>query len=107
MFRTLAAVTLALLAGYGVIKAVPLLIGPEIKIDSPIAYQTARDGFITISGTAIHTQELTLNGAPFLIDEKGRFETILLLPQGGAILSLTATDRFGRHTSVERNVYVP
>jgi len=107
MFRTVAAITLALLAGYGVVKAAPLLIGPEIKIDTPLAHQSIPDGFITISGRAIHTQELTLNGAPFLIDEKGRFETTLLLPQGGAILTLTATDRFGRHVSVERGVYVP
>jgi len=107
MFRTLAAITLVLLAGYGVVKAVPLLVGPEIKIDTPVAYQTLPDGFMTISGTAIHTQDLTLNGAPFLIDEKGRFEATLLLPQGGAILTLSATDRFGRHVSVERTVYVP
>lgn len=107
MFKAAAGITLALLAGYGVLKAVPILIGPEIKIDSPVAHQSATDGFITISGRAIHTQELTLNGAPFLIDEKGRFETTLLLPSGGAILTLSATDRFGRRISVERSVYVP
>jgi len=107
MFRTLAAGTLALLVGYGVIKAAPLILGPDIRIDSPAAHQVVEDGFITISGTAVHTQEMTLNGAPFLIDEKGRFETTLLLPRGGAILTLTATDRFGRHVSVERSVYVP
>ncbi len=107
MVRTLAAVTLTLLAGYGVIKAVPLLLGPRITIDSPINHQVSPDGFTTISGTAIHTQEMTLNGAPFLIDEKGRFQTTLVLPKGGAILTLSATDRFGRRVSVERSVFVP
>lgn len=107
MFKTAAAVTLSLLAVYGVIKAVPILLGPDIKIDSPVEGQATQDGFMTISGTAIHTQELTLNGAPFLIDEKGRFSTTILVPPGGAILTLSATDRFGRKTSVERTVFVP
>ena len=107
MFRTLAAITLSLLVGYGVIKAVPLLLGPDIRIDAPLDGTTIEDGFMTISGTAVHTRSLTLNGAPFLIDENGRFETTLLLPKGGDILSLTATDRFGRQTNVERTVYIP
>lgn len=107
MFKILAAITLVLLAGYGVIKAIPLIAGPQIEVTSPVDYQTVPDGFVTISGRAVHTSTLTLNGAPFLIDEKGYFETTLLLPSGGAILSLTATDRFGRQTSVERNVFIP
>ena len=107
MFRTLAAGTLALLACYGVVKALPLLLGPDIQIDTPVAHESIPGGFITISGRAVHTQDMTLNGAPFLIDEKGRFETTLLLPQGGAILTLTATDRFGRRASAERSVFVP
>jgi hypothetical protein len=107
MIRTLAAITLTLLAGYGVVKAAPLLLGPSIKIDSPAMHASVSDGFMTISGRAVHTQELTLNGAPFLIDESGRFETTLLLPKGGAILTLSATDRFGRHVSAERSVFVP
>jgi len=107
MVRTLAAITLSLLAVYGVIKAVPILIGPRIVLDSPAPYQSVTDGFMTISGTAIHTQEMTLNGAPFLFDEKGKFATTLVLPKGGAILTLSATDRFGRRVSVERSVFVP
>lgn len=107
MFKILAAITLVLLAGYGVIKAIPLIVGPQIEVTSPLDYQTVPDGFVTISGRAIHTSSLTLNGTPFLIDEQGHFETTLLLPSGGAILSLTATDRFGRQTSVQRNVFIP
>ncbi|HWH07192.1 MAG TPA: hypothetical protein VNU47_01550 [Candidatus Paceibacterota bacterium] len=107
MFRTLAAITLTLLVGYGLIKATPLFLGPDIQIDAPLDGAAIEDGFMTISGTATHTRTLTLNGAPFLIDENGRFETTLLLPKGGAILSLTATDRFGRQTSVERTVFIP
>ncbi len=107
MIRTLAGVTLTILVIYGGIKAAPLLLGPDIRVDTPEEGQAAPDGFATISGTAVHTQELTLNGAPFLIDEKGRFATTILVPPGGAILTLSATDRFGRESSVTRTVFVP
>lgn len=107
MFRTTAAIVLSILVVYGFIKALPLILGPDIRIDAPEDQMVATDGFMTISGTATHTKELTLNGAPFLIDENGRFSTTLLLPKGGAILTLSATDRFGRRTSIERSVYVP
>lgn len=107
MIRTTAAIVLSLLVVYGVIKAVPILMGPSIRIDAPVDFSTSPDGFTTLSGRAVHTQTLTLNGAPFLIDEKGRFEGTLLLPKGGAILSLVATDRFGRTTSETRTVYIP
>jgi len=107
MFRTAAAITLTILVGYGLVKAGPLLLGPSIQVDTPTNHQSLEDGFITISGTAVNTQDLELNGAPFLINEQGRFSTTLLLPKGGAILTLSATDRFGRRASVERSVFVP
>lgn len=107
MIRTAAAIVLSLLAVYGVVKAVPILAGPSIQVEAPADFSTSPEGFTTLSGRAVHTQTLTLNGAPFLIDETGRFEGTLLLPKGGAILSLVATDRFGRTTSVTRTVFIP
>jgi hypothetical protein len=65
------------------------------------------DGSVMISGLALRTETLWLDGAPLLIDEKGAFATSLLLPSGGAILSLTATDRFGHEVTERRAVYVP
>ena len=105
--RAAAAITLVLLLGYGCVKAIPVLAGPDIRITSPSMHASLPDGFLTIEGRAVHTQTLTLNGAPFLIDEKGHFATTLLLPRGGAILTLTATDRFGRQVSERRTVFVP
>lgn len=98
---------LTLLLIYGVVKALPLLTGPSIRIDSPVAYQAFSDGFVQIQGTARHTETLTLNDGPLLIDESGHFATSLVLPHGSAILSLTATDRFGRSRLERRTVFVP
>jgi hypothetical protein len=103
--RTTASILLILVAGYGLIKAWPLLSGPSIHFHKDVP--GAVPGVVTISGRAPHTETLTLNGGILLIDEDGNFEKTLTLPQGGAILSLTATDRFGRSSYSRRAVWSP
>ena len=104
-FRTTAGVLLLLVVIYGLFKAYPLLSGPEIRLSPEPT--TAQNGTVTISGRALHTETLILNGGILLIDGQGNFSKTLTLPSGGAILSLTATDRFGRSRSIERSVFVP
>lgn len=103
--RYSAAIILVLVVGYGLIKAWPLLAGPEIRLNPEVSGQAA--GVITISGRALHTETLLLNGGILLIDSEGNFEKTLTLPPGSAILSLTATDRFGRSVYERREVFVP
>lgn len=98
---------LLLLTAYGGVKAFPLLAGPELTLTSPADGQGLSDNFVTVSGIAAHTENLSMNGAPLLIDAKGHFSTVLVLPHGGAILSLTATDRFGKSETVRRTIFVP
>jgi hypothetical protein len=107
MFARIAigAVLVALFA-YGLMEARPLLLGPHLTVSSPADFSTFPDGFVEVAGTAVRTQTLTLDGAPLLIDESGKFYTLLTLPSGGAILSLTAKDRFGRTHTVTRHVLV-
>jgi hypothetical protein len=103
--RYTAGLALLLVVGYGLFKAWPLVSGPDIRFND--TQLGAVPGVVTISGRAIHTETLTLNGGILLIDREGRFEKTLTLPPGGAILSLTATDRFGRSTYERRTVLVP
>ncbi len=105
--RAIAAVALSLLLGYGLIASWPLLSGPSLTITSPGAYDTVEGGALTLEGRAKHTETLWLDGAPLLMDESGRFRASLTLPSGGAILSLTATDRFGREITERRSVFIP
>lgn len=107
MIRWVVGFVLILLLGYGGFKAWPLMRGPEITLDSPTNYTTFPDGLVTVSGVAHNTEAVFLNDGPLLIDPKGHFYTTLLLPSGGAILSITAHDRFGRSTIVKRHLYVP
>jgi hypothetical protein len=107
MLRTLVVIVLLLVLLYGGYRAIPLLSGPDIELMSPTEGQSFPDGFTAIEGIASHSESLSLNGAPLLIDEAGHFKTSLVLPPGGAILSLTATDRFGKSITVRRSVFVP
>lgn len=107
MVRLGFAVVLALLVGYGLVKALPLVSGPSIRIDSPLPYATLPGGEILLSGQARHTETLIVNGGVLLIDQEGNFKTLLTLPAGGAILSLTAEDRFGRSVTKQVTVYTP
>ena len=102
--RLISVVLLTLVLGYGLIKAIPLIRGPYIDISR---LSTAPDGLTTLTGTAVHTETLTMDGGTLLIDGEGRFRTGLMLPRGGAILKLTATDRFGRSRTLERTVVTP
>lgn len=106
LVRGAISLVLVILAGYGMFEAAPLLRGPVLTLSSPV-YASAPDGFFTVEGSATHAESLTLNGAPLLIDEEGRFSCLMLLPSGGAILSITAEDRFGRTVTKRIAVAVP
>jgi len=97
-------ILLLLVVGYGFLKAIPLISGPRIDIAT---LSTNPDGLTTLSGTAVHTETLSLNGGTLLIDGNGAFSKTLTLPRGSAILTLTATDRFGRSRTTERAVVTP
>jgi hypothetical protein len=91
--------------GYGSTKAWPLVSGPKIRFDPE--QMGIAPGVITLSGEARNTETLTLNGGILLIDDAGNFEKTLTLPSGGAVVSLTATDRFGRSVYERRTLLVP
>ena len=91
---------------YGAHEAIPLLTGPQLTISTPKNSESFYNGLITISGSAVHTKSVSLDGGPLLTDQYGHFETTLTLPRGGAILTLTATDRFGRTVTEQRSVFV-
>lgn len=105
--RVFATIILVLLVGYGAVKALPLLSGPSLEVISPAPYASQPDGYLPIRGVAKHTETLIINGGQVLIDQEGRFEKLLLLAPGSAIITLTATDRFGRSITERRSVFIP
>ena len=107
MTRSVTALLVGLIILYGLMEALPLLLGPSLAITSPTDYQTFTDPVVTISGHVKRAAVFTLNGAPLLFDQQGNFSSTLTFPHGGSILTFVATDRFGRSVKVTRSIFVP
>ncbi|MCR4333783.1 MAG: hypothetical protein NUV60_02090 [Patescibacteria group bacterium] len=107
MTRFLITVTLVLLVGYGLVEAWPLWAGPSLSIVSPAEDASFSGGIVDIRGKATRTALLMLNGAPILRDQNGDFSSTMTFSRGGSILTLVATDRFGRSVSATRSIFVP
>ena len=93
--------------GYGFLKAWPFLAGPAITLASPEDGASALAGIVVVAGIASRAESLSVNEKVVLMHENGSFQTTLVLPRGGAILSVTATDRFGRTITKRMTVFVP
>lgn len=86
---------------YASFQARNFIEGPAITLKSP-GEAVQHDRMITIEGTAENIVSLTLNGSSIFTDEAGNFEERLVLENGYTIMTLTATDRYGRETKVSR-----
>ena len=107
MIRLVLALLLVAVLLYGGVEAAPIIKGPHISLTSPVLGVEIIDGAVSITGTAKRAESLQLNGGPLLIEENGNFAKEITLPRGGAVLSLVATDRFGRTDSLRQAVFVP
>jgi hypothetical protein len=107
MTKYLTCIILLLFAGYGLVEAWPLIEGPTLSIASPRDNAPFPGGVVAVRGTAAHTAQLTLDGAPVLREENGNFSSLLTFPHGSSILTFIATDRFGRTVTVTRSLFVP
>jgi hypothetical protein len=107
MTRYILGAILAILIGYGLVEAWPLIAGPSLTIDSPADNTVFPDGIVVVSGRAMRAATLTLDDAPLLHDQEGHFSSTLTFPQGGSILTFVVTDRFGRSRTQIRTIFVP
>lgn len=106
LIRAAIAVVLLILVGYGALEALPLIEGPALSA-AVTADASSTPGVVTLSGTATRIAELALDGSAILTDEHGNFSRLIVLPRGASIMTLTATDRFGRSITKSETVYVP
>lgn len=89
----------SVIVGYAVWRSLDYARGPKIEIFTPQNGESTASSTIVVSGRAIRTDSLKLNGQPVPIDESGTFkETIIVFP-GINVMTLTAHDKF------ERNVF--
>jgi hypothetical protein len=98
---------LVLIVLYGLVEAWPLIRGPKLVVESPTDHLTVEGGILTVAGRVAYVSVFTLNGAPLLYDQEGRFSSTLTFPRGGSILTFMAADRFGRTRTETRTIFVP
>jgi hypothetical protein len=104
MRRLIILCALILILIYGLFEARRLIEGPQITIDSPQDGSATSSTAVVISGTAENIAFLTIDDKPAYTDEQGQFTDLLSLHPGVTILTVKATDRFGR--SAEKSVSI-
>ncbi|MSR70546.1 hypothetical protein EXS62_00695 [Candidatus Kaiserbacteria bacterium] len=106
MQRVILILAAVLIMGYGLFEARRLISGPEITIDSPVDGSATSTSAVTIAGTAQNIAFLTINDAPAYTDEAGKFVYRYSPPAGYTVVTVAATDRFGRRASKSVSITV-
>lgn len=89
---------------YTISRFYTFLAGPSIHISSPQNGDTVSERLLNISASTTLISFITLNDRQIFIDQKGDLFEQLLLQDGYNIISIKATDRFGR--KVEKRLEV-
>lgn len=91
---SLGALAIAVILGYSVYAALPLVQGPFLS-----ATATTGNHAVLISGMTKRVAFLEVNGAPIPIQENGSFRIERAYPPGYTAITITARDRFGKQTT--------
>ena len=96
-----------LVLAYIIFQARLFIAGPQIVlVDEPSTIQNERS--VVLRGVAENITEITINGRPISTNAEGVFEEPVVLENGYTIVSISAHDRYGRETMLQRDfVYVP
>ena len=96
-----------LMLSFIIFQARFLIMGPQITLKE-IPSNPLNDRHITLKGTAHNISRIWLNDRPIYTDAEGSFEEAIVLENGYTIATLRAEDRYGRMTTVTKElVYVP
>lgn len=97
----------AAVVGYILFQARYLLGGPALALEAePEPVQASST--VVISGTARNIASLTLNGRQIYTTETGFFKELVVLETGYTIMTLEASDRYGKKSRLERTfVHLP
>lgn len=90
--------------GYGVYKALPIILGPKIEILTPHDGDQTDAQTIEVRGEVTRTKGLYVNGIATAFNEEGVFYTKLAVYPGSNIIFIKAEDKFGRSVSKTINI---
>lgn len=92
----LSSLVILLVMGFVAYQSRNIILGPQIKIESPTNGRTAENSLVKIVGIAKNISEIKLNGRNIFVDEAGRFNERILLSYGYNTIVIEGRDRFGR-----------
>lgn len=95
----LAVLAFIIVLTYGLFEARRLLEGPQLTITSPKEGSAVHSPAVLVEGVATNIAFLTINDKPSFTDEEGHFRELLSPPPGYTVVTVAATDRFGRRAS--------
>ncbi len=105
IFRFAAAGLIILaIVGYAISRSLPYARGPRIEIFTPADGSTISSATMELIGRAERIKALTVNGAAASVDEAGGFKATLVAFPGTNVITVSATDQFGR--SIEKRLTV-
>lgn len=91
-------VLVAIVGLYGLFQARHLIEGPVITLETPHNGSMLTQSPVTIRGTARNSAKIAINGKDILPDKNGNFSEELLLSDGYNIITVEASDQFGKRT---------
>jgi hypothetical protein len=104
--RALAMAGISIVAAYFVYQTRDWIRLPYLAVDRPVDGVLLEGPSILVGGMVTPGIRLTVNGAEAYSEKNGEFETELLLQAGLHTITVTAENRFGRVSRVERQIVV-
>lgn len=96
IIRVLVGLGIVIVLGYSAFILSDLIRGPRIVLSTPKNGFSTTTPLITIAGVAVHSNNLTINGAVTPLDLEGNFESQLILAPGYNIMTIAAQDHYNR-----------
>jgi hypothetical protein len=102
--RVLWVVIALVIIGYAASKSTTLLEGPQLTLISPANGVTVHTALLPIEGHAKNISFISLNDRQIYVDDTGKLFEQVLLYEGYNIITVKARDKFGRDTTVVREI---
>jgi hypothetical protein len=96
---------IAIIIGYGIWRSRDLLFGIKLTATGISDGMTTTESLLDFSGTAHHANGITVNGETVPLSGDGEWHDTIALLDGYNVVTVTATDRFGRTISKTYRVY--
>lgn len=87
------------LGAYGLFQARTLLEGPQVAIQYPTDGSTVQQSLVELEGSTENITSIEVNDRTIHVNRKGQFTEPVVLSQGYNVITIEATDRFGRSTT--------